>query len=68
MFFWNVEHLPFQMKQAGIEILEKQERQLTEEEAREFYAHKQDEVGYVYSPVYTIRFNWARHGAEPGLV
>ena len=56
------------MKQAGIEILEKQERQLTEEEAREFYAHKQDEVGCVYSPVYTIRFNRARHGAEPGLV
>ena len=23
---------------------------------------------YIYSPVYTIQFNRARHGAEPGLV
>ena len=36
------------MKKAGIEILERQERQLTEEEAREFYDHKKDEVGYVF--------------------
>ena len=33
-----------QMKEAGIEILEHQERHLTEEEAREFYSHKKDEV------------------------
>ena len=32
------------MKERGIEILEQQEKQLSEEEAREFYAHKQDEV------------------------
>ena len=32
------------MKEAGIEILEQQERTLTKEEAREFYAHKKDEV------------------------
>ena len=41
----NAGYLVLQMKKAGIEILEKQERQLTEEEAKEFYAHKQDEVG-----------------------
>ena len=32
------------MKERGIEILEQQEKHLTEEEAREFYAHKQEEV------------------------
>lgn len=37
------------MKEAGIEILEQQEKTLTEEEAREFYSHKQEEVSVVCS-------------------
>jgi len=45
------------MKKAGIEILEKQERQLTEEEAREFYDHKKDEVGHVYFKTNIISFS-----------
>ena len=32
------------MKGQGIEILEQQEKQMTEDEAREFYEHKKDEV------------------------
>ncbi|KAK2188196.1 hypothetical protein NP493_140g00039 [Ridgeia piscesae] len=39
----KVDEIIEEMKKAGIEILEKQERQLTEEEAREFYDHKKDE-------------------------
>ena len=33
-----------QIQEAGIEILEQQEKTLTDEEAREFYSHKKDEV------------------------
>ncbi|KAI0230921.1 Thioredoxin domain-containing protein [Lamellibrachia satsuma] len=40
----KVDDIIEEMKKAGIEILEKQERQLTEEEAREFYDHKKDEA------------------------
>ena len=32
------------MKAAGMEILKSREHQFTESEAREFYAHKADEV------------------------
>ena len=32
------------MEEAGIEILAKEERHLTEDEAREFYSHLEDEV------------------------
>ncbi|XP_046555994.1 LOW QUALITY PROTEIN: thioredoxin domain-containing protein 3 homolog [Haliotis rubra] len=39
----KVEEILQQMEEAGIEILEKQERQLTEEEARTFYDHLKDE-------------------------
>ena len=33
-----------QMKASGIDILEKQERTLTEEEAKEFYSHQSEQV------------------------
>ena len=33
------------MKESGIDILEKVERTLTEEEAKEFYAHQAEQVG-----------------------
>ena len=39
------------MKDMGIEILEKQERNLSEEEAREFYSHVEGEV---YNHYHTI--------------
>ncbi len=37
------------MKAQGIEILEQQEKQMTEDEAREFYEHKKDEVWHHYT-------------------
>jgi len=40
-----------QIREAGIEILEHKEKTLTEEEAREFYAHKKDEVEFEKSTV-----------------
>ncbi|CAH1788236.1 unnamed protein product [Owenia fusiformis] len=39
----KVEEILQKMEEAGIEVLEKTEKQLTEEEAREFYAHQKEE-------------------------
>lgn len=33
-----------EMQEAGIEILQEEERLISEEECREFYEHKKDEV------------------------
>ena len=35
------------MKEAGIDILAQEEKTLTEEEAREFYSHQQEQVGSI---------------------
>ena len=46
------------MKEKGLEILEQTEKTLTEEEAREFYSHKKEEVMYFFL---VLIFHYEKH-------